>query len=43
MPVEVLKALETLAHFCLEQDSCKDCPMREACEKMPCELDFLFD
>lgn len=40
MPVEVLKALETLFKFCVEQESCSICPMREECQKMPCELDF---
>ena len=29
MPVEVLEALKALARYCLEQDSCKKCPMRE--------------
>lgn len=40
MPVEVLKALLTLMRYCLEQDKCKECPMREFCEKMPCEYDI---
>ncbi len=40
MPLEVLKALLTLIRFCLEQDSCKNCPMREMCGKMPCEIDL---
>ena len=40
MPVEVLKALETLFNFCIDQDSCENCPMKEECEKMPCELDL---
>lgn len=38
MPVEVLKALLVLLRYCLEQDNCKTCPMRDYCGKMPCEF-----
>lgn len=38
MPKEVLKALLTLLRYCLKQDSCKTCAMREQCGKMPCEF-----
>lgn len=40
MPTDVRKALITLALHCMEQDKCSDCPMREQCGKMPCELDL---
>lgn len=33
MTLEVLKIPE----FCLNQDSCKNCPMAQFCQKMPCE------
>lgn len=33
MTLEVLKALAV----CLNQDSCKNCPMAQFCQKMPCE------
>lgn len=39
MPVEVLKALFTIMHFCLEQDNCNECPMKAFCGKIPCEFD----
>ena len=37
MTLDVLKALAIILEFCLEQDSCKDCLMRDFCGKMPCE------
>lgn len=37
MTVELLKALAELLKCCLEQDSCGKCPLREFCQKMPCE------
>ena len=37
MTVELLKALVTILESCLEQDSCKECPMRHFCGKMPAE------
>lgn len=40
MPVNVLEALEIIFNFCIEQDSCPDCPMKDICEKMPCEWDL---
>lgn len=36
MTLEVLKALAVM-EFCLNQDSCKNCPMAQFCQKMPCE------
>lgn len=33
MTLEVLKALAVILEFCLNQDSCKNCPMAQ----MPCE------
>lgn len=38
MPEEVSKALQVLAQFCIEQDSCSDCPIKEMCGKQPSEL-----
>lgn len=40
MPIEVLKAIITLVRFCMNQNSCSNCPMQEMCGKMPCELDL---
>lgn len=40
MPNEVREALLTLVMHCIEQDNCSNCPMREMCGKMPCELEF---
>lgn len=37
MTLEVLKALAVILEFCLNQDSCKNCPMSQFCQKMPCE------
>lgn len=37
MTVELLKALTVILESCLEQDSCKDCPLARFCQKMPCE------
>ena len=37
MTLDVLKALAIILEFYLEQGSCKDCPMRDFCGKMPCE------
>jgi hypothetical protein len=37
MTVELLKALELILEACLNQDSCKDCPLRTFCQKMPAE------
>lgn len=37
MTLEVLKALAIILEFCLNQDSCKNCPMAQFCQKMPCE------
>lgn len=37
MTVELLEALAKILETCLEQDSCKDCPMSQFCEKMPCD------
>lgn len=35
MTLEVLKALAVILEFCLNQDSCKNCPMSQFCQKMP--------
>lgn len=37
MPYEVLEALRALAEFCLSQNSCSDCPMKDCCGKLPSE------
>lgn len=37
MTVELLKALEEILKTCQEQDSCKNCPLANFCQKMPCE------
>lgn len=37
MTVELLEALAVILKTCLVQDSCKNCPMAQYCEKMPCE------
>lgn len=37
MTLEVLKALVVILEFCLNQDSRKNCPMSQFCQKMPCE------
>lgn len=29
--------LAVILEFCLNQDSCKNCPMSQFCQKMPCE------
>lgn len=33
MTLEVLKALAVILEFCLNQDSCKACPMAQFCQK----------
>lgn len=38
MTLEVLKALTVILEFCLEQDSCKNYPMAQFCQKMPCHV-----
>lgn len=42
MTLEVLKALAVILEFCLNQDSCKNCPMAQFCQKMPCEMESFF-
>ena len=37
MTVQLLQALVLILETCLEQDACSKCPMREFCDKMPCE------
>lgn len=34
MTLEVLKALAVILEFCMNQDSCKNCPMAQFCQKM---------
>lgn len=41
MPDEVREALEVLARFCVEQDRCCECPMKEFCGKLPNEYDLI--
>lgn len=38
MPENVQKALQELAEFCLEQEDCSNCPMKEFCGKLPSEF-----
>ena len=38
MTLELLRALFIIARFCEKQQNCKECPMRDICGKMPCEL-----
>ena len=42
MTLEVLKALAVILEFCLNQDSCKNCPMAQFCQKMPWSLEFIY-
>lgn len=37
MTLELLKALQVILENCLNQDNCKNCPMAQFCQKMPCE------
>lgn len=37
MTVELLKALVVILEACQKQDSCKNCPLADFCQKMPCE------
>lgn len=41
MTLEVLKALAVILEFCMNQDSCKNCPMAQFCQKMPCECNLI--
>ena len=38
MTLDLLKALFTIARFCEQQTNCEQCPMKEICGRMPCEL-----
>lgn len=38
MTLELLRALFTIVRFCEKQNNCKECPMREICGRMPCDL-----
>lgn len=38
MPENVSNALQVLADFCIEQENCSSCPMREICGKQPSEF-----
>lgn len=40
MPIEVLKAIVTIVKFCMKQHKCAECPLKELCGKMPCEIDL---
>lgn len=37
MDGELLKAMMIIYHYCLEQDDCRTCSLRDFCHKMPCE------
>lgn len=37
MTLEVLKALLVVAEFCIHQNNCNECALRDFCAKMPCE------
>ena len=37
MELDLLKAILTILKSCESQKSCKNCPLRELCGKMPCE------
>ena len=37
MLLDVMRAVLILYKFCLKQQNCKECPIRELCGKMPCE------
>lgn len=40
MPECVLLALRVLAEFCMSQDNCATCKMREYCGKLPSEFEL---
>lgn len=37
MTYELLKALAVIIEYCLKQDNCETCAMRDFCSKMHCE------
>ena len=37
MDAETARALMVIVQFCLTQNDCRKCAMREFCQKMPCE------
>lgn len=38
MTLEVLKALAVILEFCMNQDSCKNCPMAQFCYVRRCHV-----
>ena len=38
MTFEILQAIVTLVRFCDRQENCKNCPIKEFCGKMPCDI-----
>lgn len=38
MTLELWQAFATIIRFCHEQANCENCPLREVCGKMPCDL-----
>ena len=37
MGVDLIKALMLVFHFCLEENDCRQCPIRSFCGRKPCE------
>lgn len=37
MNLELFKAIFTIRDFCLSQNNCSNCQLKELCQKMPCE------
>ncbi len=37
MTLELFQAIFTIRDFCIAQSSCKNCLLKELCQKMPCE------
>lgn len=37
MTLELFAAIFTIRDYCLAQNNCANCPLKELCQKMPCE------
>jgi hypothetical protein len=37
MNLELFQAIFTIRDFCLSQNNCSNCQLKELCQKMPCE------
>lgn len=37
MSIELVESLLLIAKFCVSQDNCKECPLRQFCGKIPSE------